>query len=77
MELDESDAKFLPGEDPSKARFEDAEHWVRVYTELLAGIDGFLASQEPPPGDVSWARVARCRSRYAHRLEWWAARLNV
>jgi hypothetical protein len=76
LELDETDAELLPGEDPSKARREDAEHWVRVYAELLAVVDGFLASQESPPGDVDRARLAQCRTRYAHRLEWWAARLN-
>jgi hypothetical protein len=45
--LEEREAELLPGEDPSRAG--DAKHWVAVYAELIAALDGILANQEPGP----------------------------
>jgi hypothetical protein len=67
-----SDAKLLPGEDPNEAPTEDAAHWIRVYGELLSTVDGVLANHELAPGDR--AVLEEYRSRYLHRLEWWAGR---
>jgi hypothetical protein len=73
LELDDSDAELLPGEDPQKAAPEDAEHWVRVYAELLETVDGILGNEAP--GDR--AALEQRRSKYLHRLEWWRARLKA
>jgi hypothetical protein len=47
----ELDAELLPDEDPIEARTEDAEHWIRVYGELLATVNGVLANHELASGD--------------------------
>jgi hypothetical protein len=71
LELGESAAKLLPGENPNTASPEDAEHWLRVYEELLATVDGLLANQELAGDRVL---LEQSRSKYLHRLELWGER---
>jgi len=42
----------FPGEDLSTTFAEDADHWVRVYSELLAFKDGLIAKAEHLSGEL-------------------------
>jgi hypothetical protein len=75
LDLEEREAALLPGEDPNTANPQDPAHWIRVYVELLATVDGALANHELTAGDR--AVLEEYRSRYLHRLERWGAQLRV
>jgi hypothetical protein len=70
----ENEMELLPGEDPSQASAEDAEHWVQVSQELLSVMDNLLEGMEvKPSASVDEVALARQRAHYVRRLAWWRA----
>jgi hypothetical protein len=79
--------RLLPGEDPTSSFPDDAQHWVEVYSELLAYKNRVLALTEEAvasmPGPAAAAEVARTdraviraeRDRFHRRLGYWTRRL--
>jgi hypothetical protein len=79
--------RLLEGEDPSSQYRDDAEHWTRVYAELLEykrqimgvtrqAIDEMdkRAAQEIEGTDLQV--IATEAQRFARRLEFWRQRLD-
>jgi hypothetical protein len=79
--------RLSPGEDPTSSFSDDAQHWVEVYSELLAYKNRVLALTEEAvasmPGSAASAEVARTdravikaeRDRFHRRLSYWSGRL--
>jgi len=80
-------AELLDGEDPETLQLHDAQHWVRVYEELLTFKTALLKRAERMADDVSdSARTEIARSdlpimdaqarKLERRLTFWRGRLD-
>jgi hypothetical protein len=79
--------RLLPGEDLGSYFADDAQHWIDVYTELLAYKNGILALTEDAVasmprlaaarevGETDLAVIQAERDRFHKRLSFWARRL--
>ena len=63
--------RHLPGEDLETPLVEDARHWVRVYGELLRGLELLAHEAE---GQPAGRRVEVWRVRLQRRLRYWESR---
>ncbi len=77
---------LIPGEDPSSPYIPDAEHWIRVYSELYNFTVGILnrlrtemVDLQPPSQDYLRSHDVVVHEgqvrRFAHRLAFWNQRL--
>ncbi len=62
MAIREGSDYLLAGEDPETGRLDDVQHWIRVYSELVASAD-------------EWKAPAEKRRHWRARLEFWRAKL--
>jgi hypothetical protein len=79
--------RLLPGEDPESTQLDDAEHWIKVYRELLEYKHRLLEvteealselADEPARREVAQtdrAVITAERERLARRLRFWDRRL--
>jgi hypothetical protein len=78
--------RMLPGEDPRSRFVEDAQHWISVYTELLAFKEAILQRAGSVIAELNDAAVHDASIdhrlldaqvvRYRERLAFWSARLT-
>jgi hypothetical protein len=77
--------RLLPAEDPDTSLVEDAEHWVRVYDELVSGKREILRVVREKVGNVSADARREINQtdsvileeeleRFERRLSFWRAR---
>ncbi|MGH7902712.1 MAG: hypothetical protein ACREPA_01120 [Candidatus Dormibacteraceae bacterium] len=70
--------ELMPGERPDSPYREDAEHWVRVYDQLVRGTRALLLVEWAPGRRRSpEATVLKDRlARYRRRLSYWRRRMR-
>jgi hypothetical protein len=78
--------ELLPGEEPASVYLEDAVHWVRVYSELLAlklalltrsgQVLAGLSDDAVSEADVDQRLLRSQAERYARRHEYWTQRIK-
>ena len=61
--------EILSGEEPATEELEDVEHWIAVYTELVAGARRLQAATPQPDG-----RLESELGRLQARLSFWLGR---
>ena len=64
---------LLPGEDRTHVQPSDAEHWVRVYEELLRAADLLLTERVKGSDSTTRDWLTRRRNLLRGRLAWWRA----
>jgi hypothetical protein len=76
-------SQLMPGEDPHTIHLEDAEHWLAVYTELMAMVASVVKTPPPPqpasptpgPADDEMAFIQERLQALDDRLQFWRQRL--
>jgi hypothetical protein len=66
-------SELLPGEDRERVQPSDAEHWVRVYEELLRAADLLLMERVKGADSATRDWLTRRRDLLRGRLAWWRA----
>jgi hypothetical protein len=64
-------SELLPGEDRTHVQPSDAEHWVRVYEELLRAADLLLMESVKGADSTTRDWLTRRRDLLRGRLAWW------
>ncbi|MGH7775624.1 MAG: hypothetical protein ACREPI_00390 [Candidatus Dormibacterales bacterium] len=67
----------MPGEHPDSPYPEDAEHWVRVYEQLLQGAEALLVAGWSPEGAGAPDELRTRAARYRRRLRYWKRRAEL
>ena len=72
----EQGGRLMPGERPDSPYPEDAEHWARVYDQLLRGAEALLVAGWSPESGGPPAELRSRAARYRRRLAYWRRRVR-